>query len=164
VQTVLNETGLDPRWLELEITESKALDSSEATIQIMRNLRRIGVSLALDDFGTGWSSLSYLTRLPFDRIKIDQSFVRNIGLEPATNAVVENILDLGRRLGIACIAEGVETALQRDYLKKLGCPELQGFLFSRVLSALDCTALLRSTELHMPCAGAAGSQFASAFS
>ena len=146
VKSVLYETGLDPKWLEIELTESRILDGSEATIKIMRDLKRLGVSLALDDFGTGWSSLSYLRNFPIDRIKIDQSFIRDVTSQFAAEAVVKSILSLGRNLGIDCIAEGVETPQQRDYLKKQKCPEMQGFLFSRPLAAADCSALLRSTE------------------
>ena len=146
VESVLRETRLDPKWLELELTESRILDDSEATIKIMRDLKRIGVGLALDDFGIGWSSLSYLRHFPIDRIKIDQSFIRDVTSQPAAEAVVRSILNLGRNLGVACIAEGVETRQQRDYLYKQMCPEMQGFLFSRPLAAADCSALLRSMK------------------
>ena len=91
-------------------------DYSETTIKIMQDLKRIGVSLSLDDFGTGWSSLSYLRKFPLDRIKIDRSFMRDIPTEPAAEAVVKSILSLGRNLGLDCIAEGVETRQQLDYL------------------------------------------------
>ncbi len=146
VQETLLETRLDPRWLELELTESHTLDDSEVTLQIMKDLRLIGVSLSLDDFGIGWSSLSYLRRFPIDRIKIDQSFIQDVPTQPAAAEVVRTILNLGKNLGIACIAEGVETTKQRDYLKEQSCAEMQGFLFSKPLSAADCTALLRGTK------------------
>src|ERR1035438_6184808 len=106
VAGILSETKLEPRFLELELTESRTLDDSEATINTMRHLKRIGVSLSLDDFGTGWSSLSYLRKFPLDRIKIDRSFVRDIPSQPAAQAVVKSILSLGRNLTIPCIAEG----------------------------------------------------------
>jgi diguanylate cyclase (GGDEF)-like protein/PAS domain S-box-containing protein len=147
VESVLHETGLEPKWLELELTESRILDGSEATIKIMRDLKRIGVSLSLDDFGTGWSSLSYLRNFPIDRIKIDQSFIRDVTSQSAAEAVVKSILSLGRNLGIACIAEGVEKPQQRDYLQKQMCAEMQGFLFSRPLAAADCSALLHSMSI-----------------
>ncbi len=153
VESVLRETGMDPKWLELELTESRILDSSEATIKIMRDLKRIGVGLSLDDFGTGWSSLSYLRNFPIDRIKIDQSFIRDVTTQSAAEAVVKSILSLGRNLGIACTAEGVEKPQQRDYLQKQMCPEMQGFLFSRPLASADCSALLRSAKhgfIHDP--------------
>jgi len=144
---VLRETGLDPKLLELELTESRVLDSSEGTLSIMRRLKQIGVSLSLDDFGTGWSSLSYLRSFPLDRIKIDRSFVRDIATEPTARAMVKSILGLGQSLSVACIAEGVETPQQRDFLKNQKCPEMQGFYFSRPLAAVDSTALLREATL-----------------
>ena len=147
VATVLHETNLDPKFLELELTESQTLDDSDATINIMLALKRIGVSLSLDDFGTGWSSLSYLRRFPLDRIKIDRSFVKDLFSQPAAEEVVKTILALGRNLGIACIAEGVETREQQEYFKKQNCDEMQGFYFSRPVPVLDVTALLRSRQV-----------------
>jgi diguanylate cyclase (GGDEF)-like protein/PAS domain S-box-containing protein len=144
VDRVLRETGLDPQWLELELTESLTLDDSDATLKIMRDLKEIGVGLSLDDFGTGWSSLSYLRQFPLDRIKIDRSFLRDIASQPAAEAVVRTVINLGRNLGLACTAEGVETPQQLDYLKKQKCPEIQGYLYSAALPAADCSALLRS--------------------
>src|ERR1019366_6181396 len=127
VERVLRETGLEPEWLELELTESLTLDDSETTLKIMQDLKRIGVSLSLDDFGTGWSSLSYLRKFPLDRIKIDGSFMRDFAIEPAAEAVVRSIIDLGNNLGLACVAEGVETRQQLEYLQKQMCAEMQGF-------------------------------------
>jgi EAL domain-containing protein (putative c-di-GMP-specific phosphodiesterase class I) len=154
VRRVLRETGLDPEWLELELTESLTLDDSVTTIKIMQDLKRIGISLSLDDFGTGWSSLSYLRKFPLDRIKIDRSFMRDIPTEPAAEAVVKSILSLGRNLGLDCIAEGVETRQQLDYLQKQMCTEMQGFLYSPALPSAECSALLRSGEpgfMDFPC-------------
>ena len=147
VESVLRETRLDPHLLELELTESQSLDDSASTINIMRQLKQLGVSLSLDDFGTGWSSLSYLRHFPIDRIKIDRSFVRDMLNDPADEVVVKSILSLARSLRIACIAEGVETLEERDYLKKHLCPEMQGFLFSRPVPAIEATALLRSAKI-----------------
>jgi len=144
VERVLRETGLEPELLELELTESLTLNDSETTIKIMQDLKRIGVSLSLDDFGTGWSSLSYLRKFPLDRIKIDRSFMRDIPSEPAAEAIVKSILSLGRNLGLDCIAEGVETRQQLDYLQKQMCTEMQGFLYSPALPEAECSALLRS--------------------
>jgi EAL domain-containing protein (putative c-di-GMP-specific phosphodiesterase class I) len=146
VRETLLETGLDSKWLELELTESQTLDDSDATLNIMQDLKRLGISLSLDDFGVGWSCLSYLRRFPVDRIKIDHSFVRDVPSQPAANGVVRSILSLGHSLGIACIAEGVETTSQRDYLREQSCAEMQGFMFSEPLSGVDCTALLRSSK------------------
>jgi diguanylate cyclase (GGDEF)-like protein len=147
VEAVLREDGLDSQLLELELTESRVLDNSEGTISIMRRLKQIGVSLSLDDFGTGWSSLSYLRSFPLDRIKIDRSFVRDIATEPTARAMVKSILGLGQSLSVACIAEGVETPQQRDFLRNQKCPEMQGFYFSRPLAAVDATALLRAATV-----------------
>ena len=144
VRAVIRETGMDPRLLELELTESRTLDDSAATIKIMEDLKRIGVTLSLDDFGTGMSSLSYLRRFPLDRIKIDRSFVRDLPAQPAAEAVVKSILGLARNLGISCIAEGVENRQQREYLKKSMCAEIQGFLFSQPLPAAEFSARLRA--------------------
>jgi diguanylate cyclase (GGDEF)-like protein/PAS domain S-box-containing protein len=144
VTEALNKTGLDPRWLELEITESLTLDDTENTILIMRDLKMLGVSLSLDDFGTGWSSLAYLRRFPLDRIKIDRSFMRDVVSQPAAEAVVRGILSLARNLGIACVGEGVETRLQLEYLQRQMCPEIQGYLYSPALPPGDCTQLMRA--------------------
>jgi EAL domain-containing protein (putative c-di-GMP-specific phosphodiesterase class I) len=150
VQTALEETGLDPKWLELELTETLLLDDSETTIKIMRTLKRLGVSLSLDDFGTGWSSLSYLRRFPIDRIKIDRSFLRDIASEPTAEAVVRSIMNLGRDLGLACVAEGVETSEQLNYFRQQKCEEVQGFLYSPALPEADCRVLLRAGKLSIP--------------
>jgi diguanylate cyclase (GGDEF)-like protein/PAS domain S-box-containing protein len=144
VTEALETTGLDPCWLELEITESLTLDDTENTVRIMHDLKRLGISLSLDDFGTGWSSLAYLRRFPLDRIKIDRSFMRDVVSQPAAEAVVRSILSLARSLGIACVGEGVETHQQLEYLQRQGCPEIQGYLYSPALPAEDCTQLMRA--------------------
>ena len=149
VKTVLDETGMNPRFLELELTESLTLDDSESSIRIMQELKQLGVSLSLDDFGTGWSSLSYLRRFPLDRLKIDRSFLRDIESQPSAEAVVRSILNLGRNLGLSCVAEGVETREQLSYLLNQKCAEMQGFLFSRALPANECGDLIRS-EMPIP--------------
>jgi diguanylate cyclase (GGDEF)-like protein/PAS domain S-box-containing protein len=145
VKRALHESGLAPEWLELELTEGLTLDDSETTIQIMHDLKQIGVSLSLDDFGTGWSSLSYLRKFPLDRIKIDRSFMRDINSEAAAEAVVKSIISLAGNLGLGCVAEGVETGQQRDYLQKQMCDEMQGFLYSPAVSAEECGKLMHSS-------------------
>lgn len=157
VEWVLRETELNPAQLELELTESRILDDSEGTISIMRRLRQIGVSLSLDDFGTGWSSLSYLRQFPLDRIKIDRSFVRDLTTQPIAVAMVKSILGIARDLGFSSIAEGVETSQQMDLLKKLNCPEMQGYFFSRPLPSVDATALLCSATFETKARSAKGS-------
>jgi EAL domain-containing protein (putative c-di-GMP-specific phosphodiesterase class I) len=142
VRRVLHETGLHPEFLELELTESLTLDDSELTIKIMEELKQVGISLSLDDFGTGWSSLSYLRRFPLDRLKIDRSFMRDIESDPAAEAVVRSILNLGMNLGLKCIAEGVETVQQLEFLQRHHCSEIQGYIFSPAVPANECASLL----------------------
>jgi diguanylate cyclase (GGDEF)-like protein/PAS domain S-box-containing protein len=144
VEEALRESQLKPKWLELELTETLTLDDSETTIGIMHELKGLGVALSLDDFGTGWSSLSCLRRFPLDRIKIDRSFMRDIATQPAAEAVVTSIIDLARNLGLTCVAEGVETMEQLNYLDRKDCADIQGFLYSAALPASDCGALIRS--------------------
>jgi diguanylate cyclase (GGDEF)-like protein/PAS domain S-box-containing protein len=143
VKEALLESQLDPHLLELELTETLSLDDTGVTISIMNQLKQLGVGLSLDDFGTGWSSLSYLTRFPLDRLKIDRSFMRGITTEPAAGALVSGIIDLARNLGLPCIAEGVETMEQLHFLEARGCAEFQGFLYSPAVSASECGALMR---------------------
>jgi diguanylate cyclase (GGDEF)-like protein/PAS domain S-box-containing protein len=147
VEEALLESQLDPGLLELELTETLSLDESELTLHIMDRLKHLGVSLSLDDFGTGWSSLSYLRRFPLDRLKIDRVFMRGIETEPAAKALVSGIIGLARSLGMASIAEGVETMEQLRFLEEKGCAEFQGFLYSPAVSATECGALMRAAQL-----------------
>jgi EAL domain-containing protein (putative c-di-GMP-specific phosphodiesterase class I) len=131
VLAVLHDTGADPQRLKLELTESVLLSDVEDAIVKMEALRSAGVRFALDDFGTGYSSLSYLKRLPLDQLKIDSSFVRDALVDPNDAAIIQAIVALGRSLGLAVIAEGVETAAQRDFLARQGCHACQGYYFGR---------------------------------
>ncbi len=142
VRDALDESGLDPEWLELELTESLTLDDTEVTIRVMEELKAMGVKLSLDDFGTGWSSLGYLRRFPLDRIKIDRSFVRDIVNDHSTAAIVHSILGLARDLDLDCVAEGVETAEQLEHLRREHCAEIQGYLFSRPVEVAQIEVLL----------------------
>jgi diguanylate cyclase (GGDEF)-like protein/PAS domain S-box-containing protein len=146
VKEALLESQLDPTLLELELTETLSLDDTGVTVNIMNQLKLLGVGLSLDDFGTGWSSLSYLTRFPLDRLKIDRSFMRGITTDPAAGALVSGIIDLARNLGLPCIAEGVETMEQLHFLEARGCSEFQGFLYSPAVPASDCGALMRGRK------------------
>jgi diguanylate cyclase (GGDEF)-like protein len=149
VQSVVSAvatSGLAPDRLELEITESVLLQDSEATLAILHTLRDFGVRISMDDFGTGYSSLSYLRSFPFDKIKIDQSFVRDLATRDDCVAIVRAVTGLGNSLGIATTAEGVETTEQLELLRQHGCGEVQGFLFSRPRPAADVEAMLRQTE------------------
>jgi diguanylate cyclase (GGDEF)-like protein len=142
VMSALASAGLDPRRLELEITETVLMQDSELSVRILHQLRALGVSIALDDFGTGYSSLSYLRRFPFDRIKIDRSFVRDLARDAEGAAIVRAIIGLGRSLSIATTAEGVETREQLDILRREGCTEMQGYLLSPPRPAPEALALL----------------------
>lgn len=142
VLSTLNETGLPPQRLELEITESALLHDDQAAIETLQQLRSIGVRVALDDFGTGYASISYLLRFPFDKIKIDRSFVQDLDRVAAANAVVHAMIGLGRSIGMRASAEGVETTAQIEYLRKEGCEEVQGFYCSRPLLAGNVGELL----------------------
>lgn len=143
VAQALGQAGLAPQWLELELTESLTLDDAEATLKVMRRLKALGVALSLDDFGTGWCSLAYLRRFPLDRIKIDRTFIRDLAHHESTAAIVHAILDLARRLGLDCIAEGVETEEQQKLLLHDLCPGMQGYLFSQPVPADQMEAILR---------------------
>lgn len=129
----LDLSGADPARLKLEITESLVLENEEQAIAKMNLIRRFGVSFAMDDFGTGYASLSHLQKLPIDQLKIDQTFIRGLGLRPGDTAIVQSVLGLGRSLGLAVIAEGVETVAQHEFLTQNGCCLFQGYLFARPL-------------------------------
>jgi EAL domain-containing protein (putative c-di-GMP-specific phosphodiesterase class I) len=131
----LASSGLAADRLELEITETILLQDSEATLATLYRLREIGVRIAMDDFGTGYSSLSHLQRFPFDKIKIDRSFVSNIVESTSSLNIVRAVAALANGLGVAATAEGVETEAQLETIKSEGCTEMQGFLFSRPLPA-----------------------------
>ncbi|MDQ0469254.1 putative bifunctional diguanylate cyclase/phosphodiesterase [Labrys wisconsinensis] len=143
VVAVLAETGLAPNRLELEITESVLLADSEATLAILHHLRSLGVRIAMDDFGTGYSSLSYLRAFPFDRIKIDRSFVRELGEAEGCLAIVKAVAMLGASLGMATTAEGVETEAQMHKVREQGCTEAQGYYVSPPRPAHIIAELLR---------------------
>jgi EAL domain-containing protein (putative c-di-GMP-specific phosphodiesterase class I) len=143
VKDALAESGLAPQLLELELTESMMMNDIEHAVCILRDLKSIGVHLSIDDFGTGYSSLSYLKRFPIDLLKIDQSFVRDISIDPDDEAIVLSIISLAHSLRLKVIAEGVETEAQLAYLKRHGCDYMQGYHFSRPLPALEFEQLLR---------------------
>ncbi len=143
VAAILRETGLPPDCLELELTERMIMQDAESTVTIMHKLRALGVQFSIDDFGTGYSSLSYLKRFPIDRIKIDQSFVREITSNPEDAAVSQAIISLSHSLNIKTVAEGVETAEQQEFLRSRQCDEIQGFHFSRPVPQQEMSKLLK---------------------
>ena len=131
VGDILTTTGLPPENLQLEITESAAMQNSERTIAVLNRLNEMGVQLALDDFGTGHSSLSYLRRFPIHSVKIDQEFIHAIDWSAADRAIVSAIIAMARGLSLRVVAEGVETQAELAFLKTAGCEEVQGFLMGR---------------------------------
>lgn len=147
---ILEETGLAPGYLELELTESILMHDVEASASVLASLKAMGLKLAIDDFGTGYSSLSYLKRFPIDTLKIDQSFVRDIATDADDATIVSAVIGMGRSLNHRVIAEGVETAEQLSFLRARHCPEGQGYLFSHPLSAEDFARVLFVGEIELP--------------
>jgi EAL domain-containing protein (putative c-di-GMP-specific phosphodiesterase class I) len=128
---ILDETGLDPRTLELELTESVLMKHAKSTETILKALKSAGLRLAIDDFGTGYSSLSYLGKFPIDTIKIDQSFIRQITAAPEETTIVTAVISMGRSLHLRVVAEGLETREELAFLQAHECDEAQGYYFSR---------------------------------
>ena len=148
---VLSETGVDPHWLGLEITESVIMDNPEISIGVLEELKALGFQLSLDDFGTGYSSLSYLKRLPIDKLKIDRSFVNDITSDIDDEAMVGAIIVMAHQLDIDVVAEGVETEEQLEFLRDHDCDEFQGYLFSRPQPPENLSALLKaSSQIDAP--------------
>jgi EAL domain-containing protein (putative c-di-GMP-specific phosphodiesterase class I) len=137
VKQALDQSGLPPHCLELEITESHYMDQLELSLQHLVALREIGVQVAIDDFGTGHSSLAYLLHLPIDILKIDKCFIDHIPDNPQDLFLAETILSIGERLKLKVVAEGVEHEKQLQWLKQVGCDQVQGYLFSRPLSVTE---------------------------
>jgi diguanylate cyclase len=140
IERIIRETGFDPARLELELTESTLIGNVESAQAAMNRLKSLGVRLALDDFGTGYSSLQYLRRFPFDKLKIDRSFVLSIEKGADGAAIVHAVVSLGRGLGMKVTAEGVETADQHLFLRAAGVHFMQGYRFGRPMPAADITA------------------------
>lgn len=146
VQRTLRDTGLPAEKLELEITESAVMQDAEKTIATLNSLHALGVTLSIDDFGTGYSSLSYLKRFPLAKLKVDQSFVRNLTTSANDAAIARSVILLGHSLNLVVIAEGVETEAQLAWLRNQHCEEMQGYLFSRPVPAMEFEALLHSDK------------------
>ncbi len=146
IEDIIRETSINPSRLKLELTESTVLDNVQDTVDKMNALKKIGVHFSMDDFGTGYSSLSYLTQLPLDQLKIDKSFVQNIGMKASDATIIETIIGMSHSLGIAVIAEGVETEAQRNFLLDSGCGVYQGYLFGRPLPEGEFLVLLNALE------------------
>jgi EAL domain-containing protein (putative c-di-GMP-specific phosphodiesterase class I) len=139
---VIELTGFPAERLELEITESVLIRNPELVLECLAQWKRLGVRIAVDDFGTGYSSLSYLSVLPVDRLKLDKSLVQSMTREPKDAAIVRAVISLGHELGVAVIAEGVETERQLEMLERLGCRQAQGYLFARPMCAAEARTIM----------------------
>ena len=148
ITRLVTEAGVDPKQIELEITEGVLVDNDERVREALQELRRAGFRIALDDFGTGYSSLSYLRKFEVDKIKIDRSFVQNIGETSDSAPIINAVVTLGHAMGLTVTAEGVETARQRDFLKAAGCNEFQGYLFSEPVTEEEIAETIAATESH----------------
>jgi EAL domain-containing protein (putative c-di-GMP-specific phosphodiesterase class I) len=145
VLSALYNAGLPAKRLKLEVTESVLMRDADGVLACLHRLRAIGVLVALDDFGTGYSSLAYLRRFPFDKIKIDRAFIRDIA-DPEAAAIVRAVVSIGERLGMGIVAEGVETAEQLDLVRREGCAQVQGFLFSKPLPPEEARAYVQAAQ------------------
>ena len=150
VRRILAQTGADPGTLELEITEGVMVEGGERAVAVLEELRALGLRLSIDDFGTGYSSLAYLKRFPIHKLKIDQSFVRQLTPGSADAPIVQSVIGLGHKLGLAVIAEGVETDAQRSLLRAWGCDEVQGYWYGRPMPAAAATAFVVQAGLAAP--------------
>jgi EAL domain-containing protein (putative c-di-GMP-specific phosphodiesterase class I) len=151
ISKVMNETGIPPRTLELEFTESVIMEEADKTIDILRALKKLGVQLSLDNFGTGYSSLNYLKHFPIDRIKIDRSFIADLDSNNKDAALVEAIISMGHSLHRKVLAEGVENGEQLHYLVQLGCDEAQGFHLAMPMTSDELSAkLMEEKETGIP--------------
>jgi diguanylate cyclase (GGDEF)-like protein/PAS domain S-box-containing protein len=148
IRTVLDETGLAPEYLELELTESLLLSNADVMFSVMRQLMTMGLSLAIDDFGTGYSSLSYLKQFPVSKLKIDRSFVRDVAVNADDAAIATAIISMAKSLNLKVIAEGVENEAQMSFLRERQCDEIQGYYFSKPLPAEEVAAKLRASYLE----------------
>jgi EAL domain-containing protein (putative c-di-GMP-specific phosphodiesterase class I) len=146
---ILSETGMDPSYLDLEITESVLSQEAGSAPRILATLRELGCSLSLDDFGTGYSSLGRLKTLPLSTLKIDRAFVRQIAVDEKDTAITALIIEIAHTLGLTVVAEGVETVAQVSVLKYYGCDELQGYYITRPLNAESMTRFLQGDTLAL---------------
>ena len=150
VERILAETGFPARYLDLEITESTAMQNADMSLAILNRLKEMGIRISIDDFGTGYSSLSYLKRFPIDTVKIDQDFVRDLTADANDSAIISAVISMARALNLRVIAEGVETEEQLAFLRREQCAEMQGFLYSRPLSAAEFGRRLATAGVRIP--------------
>ncbi|MMZ56062.1 Phytochrome-like protein cph2 [compost metagenome] len=144
VMDILRKTGLHPGWLEVELTESVFVEEAEVALDVMRQLKKLGVRIAIDDFGTGYSALHYLKKFPFDTLKIDRSFLENVTISEADGVILRTVIDMAKKLNLRVVAEGVETEEQLSYLREHACDEVQGYLLSRPVPEEQMEKLLFS--------------------
>jgi EAL domain-containing protein (putative c-di-GMP-specific phosphodiesterase class I) len=149
IQKTVASHGLQPRHVVIELTESVVMSDAHRSFDTLEELDRLGFKVAVDDFGTGYSSMSYLKRLPVDKLKVDRSFVSDLGASPKSDSIVKAIISLAHGLGMTVVAEGVETKTQRDLLAEFGCDQFQGYLFSRPRHAADIVELLKAKPLPL---------------
>jgi EAL domain-containing protein (putative c-di-GMP-specific phosphodiesterase class I) len=151
IERILQETGLPPQCLELEITESMMMGNTEKVVRILSELKEMNIQLAVDDFGTGYSSLGYLKRFPIDRLKIDRSFIDDVATSAHDATIAKAIISLAHNLNLQVIAEGVENRAQLEFLAANACDEIQGYLLSRPLDAEALTRFLQASPplLHV---------------
>ncbi|MDP5337592.1 MAG: EAL domain-containing protein, partial [Nodularia sp. (in: cyanobacteria)] len=149
VAEILAKTGLDPNFLELEITETTAIEDLDFTRTVLQSLEQMGVHISIDDFGTGHSSLSRLQLLPFHNLKIDRSFIHGLTKDAKVAHIVQAIVTLGRSLGLRLTAEGVEKQEELDFLASINCEDVQGFLFYRPLTAEKATEILQNEQFKL---------------
>ena len=149
VELLLLQHGLDAGALELEVTETSAMQEPQRSLAVLNELQALGVRLAIDDYGTGYSSLAYLRSLPVDVIKIDRSFVMSLSEDPSNEAIVRSTVDLGRNLGLSVVAEGVEDEAACRLLRDVGCDEAQGYWLARPLPPAEVAAAITSLEARL---------------
>jgi EAL domain-containing protein (putative c-di-GMP-specific phosphodiesterase class I) len=142
IENIIDETGLAPKWLDLEVTESSIMENPEKVIETLNQLHSIGIKISIDDFGTGYSSLSYLKTFPIDVLKIDQSFIRDITVDSDDEVIVKTIIAMGHNLGLKIVAEGVEQKEQLDVIKQYDCEWYQGYYFSKPVPAEEFVKML----------------------
>ena len=149
VVSALGRSGLDPARLEFEVTEGALLDDTEEILGVLNQLRALGIRVSMDDFGTGYSSLSYLQKFPFDKIKIDRSFISDMTRSAKSSAIVRAVTAIGASLGMKTIAEGVETSDQLEAVRREGCDEVQGFLTGRPMPPAEAAALIAANGARL---------------
>jgi EAL domain-containing protein (putative c-di-GMP-specific phosphodiesterase class I) len=149
IRRVLHDTNLDPKYLELELTESLLLSNADVMFKVLHDLKDMGLKLVIDDFGTGYSSLSYLRHFPVTKLKIDRSFIRDVAIDPDAAAIATAIISMSKSLNLKVIAEGVEDDAQLTFLSEHGCDEFQGYLYSRPLNVHDVSSMLQSSPVQL---------------